>query len=199
MLQDPFPYVDEVLEFRSSLSGETDRGCALMAAAYLADQLERLLRHTLVDDQAAVDELFRHLGPLSSFSGRIELCYALGLLPAEARRDLHLVRKIRNDFGHVAKTLTFEEPAIAARCRELHHSGREAEARPRAKFTSAVMGLCAVIHFFIHRATRRVVPSGVTMTEDRKREVRELAQKLAAAVEQEFELPIDSIPERSDT
>jgi hypothetical protein len=39
----PSPKIDEVLEFRSSLTGETDRGCALTAAAYLGDELEKLL------------------------------------------------------------------------------------------------------------------------------------------------------------
>ncbi len=39
----PSPKIDEVLEFRSSLTGETDRGCALTAAAYLSDELEKLL------------------------------------------------------------------------------------------------------------------------------------------------------------
>src|SRR5262245_33803219 len=110
-----FPFLEEVSEFRSSLTPETDRGCALMAAAYLSNQLVRLLRATLVEDEDVIDELFRHLGPLGSFSGCIEMCYALGLLPSEVRRDLHLIRKIRNDFGHVARTLTFEDPGIANR------------------------------------------------------------------------------------
>ncbi len=160
-----------------------------MAAAYLSDQLERLLRRTFVDDKPAIDELFRHLGPLGSFSGRIEMCYALGLLPAEARRDLHLIRRIRNDFGHVARALTFDEPGIAGRCRELYHSARDADAPARAKFTNAVMGVCAVIHYSIHTAVRHSVPSGVTMTDARKREVLQLAEMVAAAVLQEFGLP----------
>ena len=170
-----------------------------MAAAYLADQLERLLRQTFVDDKAAIDELFHHLGPLASFSGRIELCYALGLLPNQARRDLHLIRKIRNDFGHVAKALTFGEPVIAARCRELHHSVREAEASPRARFTNAVMGVCAVVHCFIHRtAAQPNVPSGLTLTEERKREMREIAEKVKTVVIRELGLPEDPGSEKSE-
>jgi|SRR5271157_2819684 len=198
MSQDPYLYADEVFEFRSSLTEETDRGCALMAAAYLADQLERLLRRALVDDEDAVDELLRPLGPLGSFSGRIELCYALGLLPTDARRDLHLIRKIRNDFSHVAKTLTFDEPGITSRCRELNHSGREAEASPRAKFTSAVLAVCAVVHVFIQTATQPDVPTGITMTEEVKHKVREFADKLALLVTQEFARSEDASSEQSD-
>jgi hypothetical protein len=43
MAEDPFRYLDEVLPFRSSLPQETDRGCALMAAAYLDDQAEAFI------------------------------------------------------------------------------------------------------------------------------------------------------------
>ena len=189
----------EVFEFRHSLSEETDRGCALMAAAYLADQLERLLRRTFVDDETAIEELFRPLGPLGSFSGRIEMCYALGLLSDETRRDLNLIRKIRNDFGHVAKTLTFDEPGIDARCRELHHSYREAESPARSKFTSAVMAISGVVHALIHMVRQPDVAGDVMRTEEMKRNVRELAEKWAATTIEELGLAEVPRPEKSDT
>jgi DNA-binding MltR family transcriptional regulator len=170
-----------------------------MAAAYLADQLERLLRQTFVDDKTAIDELFRPLAPLGSYSSRIELCYALGLLPGQAKRDLHLIRKIRNDFGHVAKTLTFDEPGITARCRELHYTGRIAEVPPRQHFTSAVMGVCAVVHSSIHKAPQRMgVPSDVTMTKERKRELQDFIEKVGPEVAREFGLSEDPSPEKSN-
>jgi hypothetical protein len=99
------------------------------------------------------------LGPLGSFSARIELCYALGLSPKQVRRDLILIRKIRNDFAHQAKTLTFDDPGIADRCAELFYSMLGAPARPRPKFTNAVMAICAVLHHSIEFATHQSVPS----------------------------------------
>ena len=118
---------------------------------------------------------------MSSFSSRIEVCYAFGLLPVEARRDLYLIRKARNEFGHTAKPLSFDEPAIAARCGELHHSVHEKEARARAKFTNAVLGLCSVIHFSIFTAEKLVVPSGVTMSRETKERMRKLSDAFAEA------------------
>jgi hypothetical protein len=194
MQENPFPFVKEVMEFRSSLTPETDRGCALMAAAYLSEQLERLLRATLVHDDAAIDDLFRHLGPLGSFSGRIEMCYAFGLLPAEARRDLHLIRKIRNDFGHVAHTLTFEDPGIADRCRELYHNAYDADGRARGRFTNTVMGVCAVVHHAIYKAAPRNVPSGTTMTDEMKGDVWSMAEQLADVVLKEYGLEAKTSP-----
>lgn len=178
----PIPKFEEVFAFRSSLTGETDRGCALMAAAYLSDQLEKLLRSLFVVDQQAVDELFEPFGPAGSFSARIDLACACGLLPKPAYDDLHLIRKIRNDFGHVAEPLTFDEPAIADRCQALQHSVLEAKARSRAKFTNAALGVCAVIHAITYTTSHRAVPRDVVWDEKEKPRVRELANKFAAEI-----------------
>lgn len=37
---------------------------------------------------------------MSSFSGRINLAYCLGWISDEARRDLHVIRDLRNRFAH---------------------------------------------------------------------------------------------------
>jgi hypothetical protein len=47
MLQQVLSSAKEVFAFRSSLNQETDRGCALMAAAYLDTELEWLLKGIL--------------------------------------------------------------------------------------------------------------------------------------------------------
>jgi DNA-binding MltR family transcriptional regulator len=137
---------EKVLEFRDSLSEETDRGCALMAASYLEQELEQLLRARLVDDQKIVDELFRPDGPLGTFSARIDMAYVLGLIGSKAQRDLHLIRRIRNDFGHDPFPLKFTDPSMRDRCLELYHGFVEAKANPRGRFTNVVMGVLAVIH-----------------------------------------------------
>lgn len=135
----------EVAEFRLSLRAETDRGCALMAGAFLDDQLVLLLRKVLVDEKALVDTLFDFSSSLGTFSARIDMCYALGIIPRDARRDLHLIRKIRNDFGHVARPLTFDDSRISSRCRELTYVTRHG-GTTRDLFTSAALGVCAIIH-----------------------------------------------------
>jgi hypothetical protein len=69
----PAHLVENVMQFRRTLTGESDRACGLMAGAYLDDQLRGLFRARLVDDEDLMKELFQHLGPLGSFSARIEL------------------------------------------------------------------------------------------------------------------------------
>ena len=84
-------YFDDVLDFRAALSPETDRGCALMGAAFLDVELERLLTKHFVNDPAVVKELIGQNRPLGTFSSRIDICYALGLIGKKARRDRHLL------------------------------------------------------------------------------------------------------------
>lgn len=141
-----FLRMDEVLEFRQSLNAETDRGCALMAAAYLDAELEKLLRKYFVSNDMVQTELLRQSGPLGSFSSRIDLAYLLGLLGAKARRDLHLIRKIRNEFGHVSTPLNFNDAALASRCSALYHDAYENTTSPRRKFIRTALGILGVIH-----------------------------------------------------
>lgn len=99
-----------------ALESETDRGCALVGAAFLDEKLEHLLRAFLVDDKKVADALLKHNSPLGAFSARIKMCLALGLLSREACQMLGFVRGIRNEFAHVSEDLTFEMPKIRDPC-----------------------------------------------------------------------------------
>ena len=90
--------------------------------------------------------LFRPEGPLGSFSARIDLAYALGLIGKKAARDLHLIRKIRNDFAHDPKTIMFDDDRVAKRCSELYYDGLGGNLPPHKKFLRVAMGVAAVIH-----------------------------------------------------
>ena len=96
---------------------ESDRGCVLIAAAYLDELLERLLRAQFPDDnncvKKAVDPLFQIMGPLSSFSAKIKLAFALQLVDACHFSDLEIIRIIRNKFAHSYYDVTFANQEIA--------------------------------------------------------------------------------------
>ena len=136
----------EVMNFRKSLDAETDRGCALMAAAFLDTELERLLRSLLIEDEKVAGELLGQSKAIGTFSSRIDLAFMLGLTSSLSRRDLHLVRKIRNIFGHTHLPIEFEDQSIANRCKELTHHLRDQGDAPRKLFISAAVGLLAIIH-----------------------------------------------------
>src|SRR5208282_4601818 len=96
-------------EFRASLTPETDRGCAVAAAAFLDEELKGLLASVLADDPKLIQELFSHSGPLATFSARIDLSLLLSLISRAAWRDLHIIRKFRIDFAHSPAPLSFKD------------------------------------------------------------------------------------------
>ena len=136
----------EAFEFRKTLNSESDRACALMAAAYLELQLEKLIKAFLVADDPVVKRLLDPLGPFGNFSSKIDITYLLGLIPRLVKRDLHLLRKIRNDFAHTYTQIDFTDPVIAARCYELNYHGLPKVHEPRRKFIRVTMGMMAFIH-----------------------------------------------------
>jgi DNA-binding MltR family transcriptional regulator len=103
----------------NELRRETDRGAALVGAAFLDDVLQAAIRAVFVDDPKVVNELMGMNRPLNSFASRIHLAYCLGLLGPDAYADLHRLRDIRNDFGHHLHVTAFEEQSIKDRCAAL--------------------------------------------------------------------------------
>jgi len=144
----PGPFGDqmrEVMEFRISLTSETDRGSVLMAAAFLDDRLKLLLAARLINDRKLSRRAFEFNGPLGTFSSRIDFSYLLGLLPKNAQRDLHLVRSIRNKFAHVAAPIGFDNSEVKPLCDSLVFHGVQKGTEPGAKFRRSAMALLTII------------------------------------------------------
>lgn len=79
---------------------KNDRAIAIVGATFLEILLEHILWAFLIDDEKEVTELLQYDQPLGTFSGKIRMTYCLGLIYKPVRDDLHLVRKIRNEFAH---------------------------------------------------------------------------------------------------
>jgi len=142
----------EVLQLRQALTRETDRGCALTAAAYLDEMLTSLLTEYFVDHRKIVEQFFAPAGPLSSFSAKIDMSFALGLLSADARSSLHVLRRIRNDFAHVAAGVTFRDDAVASRCVSLCG---DSGLTPRQRFIRGAMRLVGTVYAAFQHAEHR--------------------------------------------
>jgi DNA-binding MltR family transcriptional regulator len=168
--------------FRKALTAESDRGCALFAAAYLDRALSDLLFVSLVGNKNIEDDLFRGNAPLSSFSARIKMAFYLGKLSPSARRDLETIRSIRNDFAHHPEYIDFTVQSVKDRCDNLVHIWHEADARPRAKFTAAVSAALAMIHAETLRAEAPTECADVKFDEGFKVKVRTMAKESAEAM-----------------
>jgi hypothetical protein len=103
----------------AELKKESDRGCVVLAFAWMDELLTKNLQAFLLPsskpDSAKADELLGPGRPVGDASTKIDLSLRLGLLRANTHRSLHLVRRLRNDFAHLSSPLTFENPSVRDR------------------------------------------------------------------------------------
>ncbi len=104
--------------FWKEINKESDRGCALFAAAHFDSLLEKLLWDKLVGKERIKDDLVSFNGPLGTFSNRISM---RGFISALAYNDLTMVRKIRNEFGHSTEIGSFDYLKIKNFCSEFKY------------------------------------------------------------------------------
>lgn len=143
-----------VFRFRTTLSSETDRGSALMAAAYLDDRLKALIELRVVSDPKITRRAFDFNGPLGSFSSRIDFAYLLGVIPKNARADLHKLRAIRNCFAHESGPLDFKDEAVSRKCDGLVYLGMGDGYSTGTRFRRTVMRLLTLIEEAIANCKR---------------------------------------------
>jgi len=100
------------------LRKESDRGCVILAFAWMDDALTNNLQRYLLpptNSASKSDELLGVGRPLGDASVKIDLAYRLGLLQPHTRQSLHLFRRLRNDFAHLSTELSFETPSVRER------------------------------------------------------------------------------------
>jgi DNA-binding MltR family transcriptional regulator len=110
------------------LEQQTDRGAAIIGAAFVENLLRQAVESRLRGDTAiekrAANRLFGTTGPLSPFSAKIDLGLLLGLYREEVRGDLHRIREVRNQFAHDEEPRDFAYPKISEHCAKFwlpHH------------------------------------------------------------------------------
>jgi hypothetical protein len=118
---------DAMFEFSFEMSTATDRACALIGAAALDRSLVDLLSTQFpnITDTTRERMFFSQKAVLSTFSSKIEVAHALGLIEGQDHREMTSIRRIRNAFAHSAISLKFDHPLIAAECTKLTMMPRE--------------------------------------------------------------------------
>jgi hypothetical protein len=106
---------EQVRAFLAEVKSQSDRGTAIIAGSVMEELTELVILKRLIElSGERKDALFDKMGaPLSSFSAKIEMAYALGIIVNEFRLALHLIREIRNKFAHRIEALTFDHPEVA--------------------------------------------------------------------------------------
>jgi hypothetical protein len=104
------------------------RATAIVATALLEDALRWCLAGYLIpagsdrgqlpeEDQSAVFD--NEIAPLNTFHAKIVIGYSLGIYGKITRDDLNRIKRIRNQFAHSFRPITFRTPEIAKECLEL--------------------------------------------------------------------------------
>lgn len=148
--------LENIIAFRENLSNESDRGLALMAAAYIDDRLAVLLRSYFVDNGKILRRMFDFTGPLGNFSARLDMAYSLGLIAKNIYNDCNTIKKIRNDFAHDSSPLTFHDEPIQSKCLTLTTHGIDHHKRPKALFTRTIMSILLEVETAIREINRCV-------------------------------------------
>ena len=98
-----------------------DQALALLDATMVERMLERVILSRMTRlKRTQRRELFDGLGPLSSFSAKIKMAYALAILGPKAMADFEIIKDVRNAFAHSFHPLTFARKEIAAYCNRLY-------------------------------------------------------------------------------
>jgi hypothetical protein len=133
--------------YYEELHGQSDRACALIAAASIADGLRELLAaHFVILTESEEDHLFfspnATLGDLSSMT---EISYVLGLISKKERSLIDSIRRIRNAFAHTAHHITFRVSEVKFECSKLPTVQNIDNNDIKAKYTSVSLNLFAAI------------------------------------------------------
>lgn len=132
----------ELSDFTHEFNLESDRGAALVAASLLDERLKGILKAFFLNSRVSDELLTGYNAPLGTLSSRTSLAYALGLIQKNEFDEITLIRKIRNEFGHKWKGITFSEAPIAGLCRRLPWLGPsdvDGKDNPRSRFNVAVV------------------------------------------------------------
>jgi hypothetical protein len=105
---------------RELYENPSDRAVAILFGTLTERNLESLLKKSFRDDLNSDDRsaLFGFDGAVGTFSSKIFLAYGLKILGPKTRRELDLIRHLRNGFAHSPIPLEFTTSEVRAVCNE---------------------------------------------------------------------------------
>lgn len=105
-------HVGDIHRMYKGFDNETDRSAIILSVSYLENALTAFLSDFLVKDKET-DRLFKGYAPLSTFSAKIDIAFALGLIPRDMKADLNIIRRIRNHCAHKWQDIKFDSSPLS--------------------------------------------------------------------------------------
>lgn len=150
------PEMKRRFDFHDKLGKQNHRGMVLLIHAELEQALENILAAYLTPGKWTEGLFKSGSPPLGTFAAKVNLARALDLITTTEWQDLHLMRKIRNEFAHNPdasfsdqKLQTFagqistrsgEPEEIEVRCMEMITDMEEAAEEARKRLEEEKMG-----------------------------------------------------------
>jgi hypothetical protein len=110
---------DTTLATVKTLIGESDRGCVILASATLEDTLRDMHDMFITMRLAGIpnrkkllEDLQGPYGPLSTFSGKIKLAFAYGVITTDQFLGLEAMRTLRNEAAHANIAFSFNDLGV---------------------------------------------------------------------------------------
>jgi DNA-binding MltR family transcriptional regulator len=115
------PTSEDIDKALAEITTDGPRGAIIIGATLLEDALRVVIRRHMVPlKKEEADQLFTSTAPLATFSAKIKLAYALGIIGPKTRDDLDDIRELRNAFAHGKMVLKFETPEITETIKALN-------------------------------------------------------------------------------
>lgn len=142
------PSKTDQIYYLTYLHSESDRGAAIMAAAFVERTLEDQIRLNIQDPGGGVaDSWFEGINaPFGTFSAKIALGRALGLYNDEIQSVLTVIKNVRNAFAHRSLPLKFDHPTVLEECKFLcPEQVRDKENDARHIFTTCCLTMIRLL------------------------------------------------------
>src|ERR1700733_9676268 len=118
-LQKEVPSREEVMSRLAMAQLAPDYEAATLSAALLEYMLQQAITARFIPlGKSQLDGLFADSGngPLATFSSKIKVSYALGIIGPETRQQAERIRTIRNHFAHHKDKSSFDDAVVMAEC-----------------------------------------------------------------------------------
>jgi DNA-binding MltR family transcriptional regulator len=120
----------ELIETLYQLSERADASHVLVTVTALEELLELALLYKMRElSNNVYDNLFQGYGPLSSFSAKIDIAYALSIIGNALISDFRALKDIRNAFAHPREAIHFKSAQLAKKFQKLSGWHKDADRR----------------------------------------------------------------------
>jgi DNA-binding MltR family transcriptional regulator len=113
--------INDLPQLEEEMYSNSARATVLMLTAVLDTCLTILIRDQMRPSLSSDDEkqIFEGRGPLNDLSSKIILGFAFNLYGPNTKKDIDLIRTLRNEFAHSRRHFGFSTPVVSEFCQHL--------------------------------------------------------------------------------